>query len=187
MISKPRAAAAPEGSNATQPLLFFVSVLTLIDEGLSAGEHEVHHSREFVRRGGVRAGFVHAAAQAAVERSERGVAVRQAHRSHFQRLAHAVGRLADLLVLADKTLPPLILVPGHRPSHEQKCLTVSNRLRSGPISDKIFITAAVDLTLKVFMAMSEHPLSVKPGFAWLDDEGNERRRLEAECPLRADH
>lgn len=45
----------------------------------------------------------------------------------------------------------------------------------------------VDLTLKVFMAMSEHRLSVKPGFAWPDDEGHERRRLEAECPLRADH
>lgn len=46
----------------------------------------------------------------------------------------------------------------------------------------------VELTLKVFMAMSEHRLSVKPGFAWPDDEGNERgRRLDAECPLRADH
>ncbi len=45
----------------------------------------------------------------------------------------------------------------------------------------------VDLTQKVFMAMSEHQLSVKPGFAWADDEGNERRRLEADCPLRADH
>jgi hypothetical protein len=45
-----------------------------------------------------------------------------------------------------------------------------------------------ELTLKVFMAMSEHRLSVKPGFAWPDDdEGNERRRLDAECPLRADH
>ncbi len=45
----------------------------------------------------------------------------------------------------------------------------------------------IELTLTVFMAMSEHRLSVKPGFAWPDDEGNERRRLDAECPLRADH
>jgi hypothetical protein len=45
----------------------------------------------------------------------------------------------------------------------------------------------IELTLMVFMAMSEHRLSVKPGFAWPDDEGNERRRLAAECPLRADH
>ncbi|MEQ1815253.1 MAG: DUF4020 domain-containing protein [Nitrosomonas sp.] len=46
----------------------------------------------------------------------------------------------------------------------------------------------VDLTLKAFMAMSEHRLSVKPGFAWPDDEDNERRRrLDAECSLRADH
>lgn len=46
----------------------------------------------------------------------------------------------------------------------------------------------VELTLKVFMAMSEHRLSVRPGFAWPDDDDNERRRrLNAECPLRADH
>jgi len=46
----------------------------------------------------------------------------------------------------------------------------------------------IELTLTVFMAMSEHRLSVKPGFVWPDDEGNERRRrLDAECPLRADH
>jgi len=46
----------------------------------------------------------------------------------------------------------------------------------------------VELTLKVFIAMSKHRLSVKPGFAWPDDEGNEtRRRLDAECPLLADH
>lgn len=46
----------------------------------------------------------------------------------------------------------------------------------------------VELTLKAFLAMSEYRLSVKPGFAWPDDEAKEpRRRLEAECPLRADH
>jgi SIR2-like domain len=43
------------------------------------------------------------------------------------------------------------------------------------------------LTLKVFMAMSKHRLSVKPGFAWPDEGGDEPRRLQAECPLRADH
>jgi hypothetical protein len=40
-------------------------------------------------------------------------------------------RLAERLVPADSTLPPLILVPGHKPSQEQKCLTVAKRLRSG--------------------------------------------------------
>lgn len=49
----------------------------------------------------------------------------------------------------------------------------------------------LDLALKVFMAMSEHQLSVKPSFAWADDEGDERDarslRLDASCPLRADH
>lgn len=47
--------------------------------------------------------------------------------------------------------------------------------------------ACVELTLEVFMAMGEHSLSLKPGFAWPDDEGDEvPRRLDAECPLRAD-
>lgn len=45
----------------------------------------------------------------------------------------------------------------------------------------------IELTLKVFMAMSEHRLSVKPGFAWPDDEGIVHRWLDAECPLRADY
>lgn len=46
----------------------------------------------------------------------------------------------------------------------------------------------VELTLKLFMAMSEYRLSVKPGFEWPDHEGNERQhRLVAECLLRADH
>jgi hypothetical protein len=36
------------------------------------------------------------------------------------------------LVLDDSTLPPLILLLGHSPSHEQKCLTLAKRLMSGP-------------------------------------------------------
>ena len=46
----------------------------------------------------------------------------------------------------------------------------------------------VELTLKLFMAMSEHRLSVKPSFALPDHEGNEpQQRLAPECLLRADH
>lgn len=45
----------------------------------------------------------------------------------------------------------------------------------------------VELTLKVFLAMSEHRLGVKPGFGWSDDDGDERRRLDATCLLQADH
>lgn len=45
----------------------------------------------------------------------------------------------------------------------------------------------IELTLAVFMAMSKHRFSVKPGFAWPDDEGSEHRRLDAECTLQADH
>lgn len=56
------------------------------------------------------------------------------------------------------------------------------------LAERCAAQGCVDLTLRVFLAMSAHHLSVKPGFAWPDDEGNERRRrLEAECPLRADH
>ncbi|TFW08107.1 DUF4020 domain-containing protein [Oxalobacteraceae bacterium OM1] len=45
----------------------------------------------------------------------------------------------------------------------------------------------IELTLTMFMAMSEHRLSVKPGFAWPDDDEGRGRRLDVECPLRADH
>lgn len=47
---------------------------------------------------------------------------------------------------------------------------------------------AVPLTLKVFLTMSEHRLSIKPGFRWHDEEDHAHgRRLDADCPLRADH
>jgi hypothetical protein len=56
------------------------------------------------------------------------------------------------------------------------------------LAERCAAQGCVELTLKVFLAMSEHRLSVKPGFAWPDDEdNNRRRRLDAECPLRADH
>jgi hypothetical protein len=46
----------------------------------------------------------------------------------------------------------------------------------------------IEMALTVFMAMSEYRLSIKPGFAWPDDDGIERRRrLDAECSMRADH
>ncbi|MCU8024174.1 DUF4020 domain-containing protein [Shewanella sp. SM78] len=45
----------------------------------------------------------------------------------------------------------------------------------------------IGLTLTVFMAMSEHLLSIKPGFELTGDDENEHKRLEAECLLRADH
>ncbi len=86
-----RGRAALEGGDVALSLLIFVSLLTLIDELFAAGEHEVHHPRQFVRGGGVGARLVHAAAQAAVERAQRGVAARQAHRCHLQRLGCSVG------------------------------------------------------------------------------------------------
>jgi len=44
------------------------------------------------------------------------------------------------LIRADNTLTPLILMAGHNPSQEQKCLTLPKRLKSVPISLYIFIT-----------------------------------------------
>lgn len=48
-------------------------------------------------------------------------------------------RFAERLVLADNTLLPLILVPGHSPSREQKCLTLAKWLKLGPSWLSIFI------------------------------------------------
>lgn len=56
------------------------------------------------------------------------------------------------------------------------------------LAERCAAHGCVDLTLRVFMAMSKHQLSVKPGFAWPNVEGNERRRqMETECWLHADH
>ena len=44
----------------------------------------------------------------------------------------------------------------------------------------------IDLTLKVFMAMSEYRLSLKPSFSLRDEDKNERR-LDAECLLCSNH
>src|SRR5256886_5940808 len=43
-------------------------------------------------------------------------------------------RLGLRFTLRDKTLPPEILVPGHKLSQELKCLTVFQGLRSNPTS-----------------------------------------------------
>ena len=45
----------------------------------------------------------------------------------------------------------------------------------------------IELTLKVFIAMSEHRLKISLGFAWSNEKSGEGRRLDASCPLRADH
>lgn len=44
-------------------------------------------------------------------------------------------RFAQRLVLPLSTLPPVIMVPGHKPSLEAKCLSLANLLMSVPISD----------------------------------------------------
>lgn len=56
------------------------------------------------------------------------------------------------------------------------------------LAERFTAQGCVDLALRVFLVMSKHRLSIKPGFALPDDEGNMRRsQLEAECPLFADH
>ncbi|EKO3516328.1 DUF4020 domain-containing protein [Vibrio fluvialis] len=44
-----------------------------------------------------------------------------------------------------------------------------------------------DLTLKMFMAMSEHQLILKPSFLLLDEDGSEHQRLNVECSICSDH
>lgn len=56
------------------------------------------------------------------------------------------------------------------------------------LAERCASQGVVSFTLKVFLCMSEHRLSLKPGFVWHDEEEHERgRHLDADCPLRADH
>lgn len=45
----------------------------------------------------------------------------------------------------------------------------------------------IEPTLKVFITMSEHRLKLSSGFAWTNGGADEHKRLDASCPLRADH
>ena len=54
-------------------------------------------------------------------------------------------RLAHCLVALDNTLPPDIFVPGHKPIHEVKCLTVGKRFMSTPISLMTFSAVLVSM------------------------------------------
>jgi hypothetical protein len=63
-----------EGRNASGKLLLFVALLPLIDEFFAPRQHKVHHACELVRHRRVGAGFVHAGAQAPVERTQGRVA-----------------------------------------------------------------------------------------------------------------
>src|SRR5260221_12965851 len=49
-------------------------------------------------------------------------------------------RLITLQVRRSSTLPPLILLPGHRPSQEQKALALRHLLISTPISETMSST-----------------------------------------------
>ncbi len=72
MVSKPSAGgAAFQCGDAALVLLFFVVLLTLVDEVFAAGEHEVHHSSELVGRSCIAARLINSAAKAAIEGTER--------------------------------------------------------------------------------------------------------------------
>lgn len=55
------------------------------------------------------------------------------------------------------------------------------------LAERCASQGCVELTLTVFMAMSEHRLNIRSGFGWVDEEGSKRHRLDAECLLRSDH
>ena len=54
-------------------------------------------------------------------------------------------RLAVRFVAPDNSLPSEILVPGHKPSHEAKCLALLERARSGPTSAMTFNAVVVSM------------------------------------------
>ena len=95
-------------------------LLALVNAGLASGQHEEDHPGELVGRCRVGARLVSSCAQPTVERAERRVAVQQVIAAIF---SAGRARLAERLVPEDSTLPPPILVLGHSPSQEQKCLT----------------------------------------------------------------
>lgn len=56
------------------------------------------------------------------------------------------------------------------------------------LAERSAASGEFQLALKVFLVMAEHRLNLKPPFKWGgDDDVAENRRLNAECPLRADH
>lgn len=56
------------------------------------------------------------------------------------------------------------------------------------LAERCAVHEVVHLTLKVFLFMGEHRLTIKPGFVWYDQEKIEHgRRLDVACPLRTDH
>ena len=69
-------------------------------------------------------------------------------------------RLAERRVRAESTLPPLILVPGHKLSQEQKCLTLSKRLKSGPISESTVSTEVTASPAAARTASADGPSAV---------------------------
>ncbi len=71
LISKPNAAARRfRAAMLRWRCCFFVALLALVDEGLAAGHHEVHHAGELAAGGGVGPRLVHAGAQPPAERAE---------------------------------------------------------------------------------------------------------------------
>jgi hypothetical protein len=125
-------------ANAALALLLFVALLALIDEGLAAGQHEVHHPRQLV-------GWWRCWRAACPCGRTAGDRTHPAQSRCAHRLIAAIfsawrTRLAERLVLRRQHLAAADLRARAQPSQEQKCLTVAKRLRSGPISLSIFIT-----------------------------------------------
>ncbi len=67
-----------------------------------------------------------------------------------------MARLRQRLLAASSTLPPLILMPGRRPSQAVNCLTVLKRDMSVPISLRIGIAVVTSVPS---MRVKSTPLS----------------------------
>ena len=63
-------------------------------------------------------------------------------------------RLAQRLVMPLRPKPPVILVPGHKPIHDAKCLSLAKRDMSVPVS---LMTASAVLTPRPSMRVRSTP------------------------------
>ena len=68
-------------------------------------------------------------------------------------------RLAQRFVFPLITLPPVILVPGHRPSQLVKCLTLGKRPMSEPISEMTVYSVNIPVAILVWFMI--YPMMVQ--------------------------
>jgi len=133
-------------------------VLPLVGIFLAFGQHRVDQPCQLVGRRGDGLGSVHARAHAPEIRAQGRFDATQRGSGQPQSL---VAWLTTRFVLPLITLPPVILVPGHRPSQLAKCPTVGQRDMSDPVSE---ITASAVVTSMPSIRVRSTPHILKTAF-----------------------